>query len=229
VPVKLNIHPPYWGFFIVVSTIIILRNSFLKNFKKFFFCFFAFVFLLLLSSRSALLSMLFIIVIELFYNKLIPKKIKYFIISFFIFILTLVATSRSYLVTKILNNEGLQSRIDLWEISTVIIKENFLFGSSFHNSNEKIESLFTLSNKVSINNYDLHNQFLCIFVSYGFCGLSLFLLILFYRKKYDSNYIMFIFSVLIIFSTESILNRQMGVIIFSLFLSFINIFTFKKN
>jgi O-antigen ligase len=109
-----------------------------------------------------------------------------------------------------------------------VIEENFLFGSSFHDANQKVKFFYNISNRSRISNYDLHNQFLHIFMCYGFFGLSLFLLILFYKKKYDLKYIMFLLSIIIIFSTESILNRQMGIIIFSLFFSFINNSTFKK-
>jgi O-antigen ligase len=72
--------------------------------------------------------------------------------------------------------------------------------------------------------YNAHNQFLEIILNYGFIGLILFLIMLFYMGirfiKYKDSLAISSLAVLLTFMlTESILERHSGVIMFTLFFS----------
>jgi O-antigen ligase len=72
--------------------------------------------------------------------------------------------------------------------------------------------------------YDAHNQFLDIFLRFGFLGLGIFLLLLFSILKrfisIGSNlYISFFFMVICIFFSETFLGLNKGIVFFALFTS----------
>lgn len=82
-----------------------------------------------------------------------------------------------------------------------------------------------------LDEYNAHNQFLEILLDYGLMGLSLFVLMLvgslmiFYKNK-DSLALIFLTVFLIFFLTESLLQRQDGVVCFGLIIS---LFLYRQN
>lgn len=81
--------------------------------------------------------------------------------------------------------------------------------------------------------YNTHNQYLSFLLSLGSIGLLLFLLKLTYNYRYaikNNNHILITLLTLYCFImvSENILERENGVIFFSFFLSFFNLFSDKK-
>lgn len=232
IPTKFNFHPPYWGLMIVLTMIIVLINKRIKSIEKFLFIVFSFLFLLFLSSRMALLSSFIIFFIHLIFNvkmKIFKKLI--LVVSAIIFS-SLFVISSPYLSKKIQNYDGFSNREKLWKSSMEAFKDNYLFGSSLSQCQVVIKSYFNKNNP-SIKNYDPHNQFIYFGVSIGFIGLLLFLLTMFISQIYNMGLIMFLVVIVLSFMTESVIIRQMGVILYALFFhlisnkSFINSLTKK--
>jgi hypothetical protein len=72
-----------------------------------------------------------------------------------------------------------------------------------------------------LKNYNSHNQFLTLGINYGIFDVLLFLgsmLYVVYKERKNTFAIVLIISILLIMLTESILERQMGVYFFALFL-----------
>jgi len=129
--------------------------------------------------------------------------------------------------------DGLSFRILMLKFGKEIILENncFLFGVSPGNSQEILNrkmleyNLYSGSkdgNNKGYLNYNYHNQFAETFIATGFLGfLLLFVLTLsiITNAIYQRNFIMLISIIifLIAFFTESVLERQVGVVTFCLF------------
>lgn len=220
VPIKIGIHPPYWGFFINLSLIAIINEKQIRKSSKLFFCFFSFLFLLFLSSRIALLVFFGVILIELIINTQISKRTKLLTFILLLGLGIFIGNQSSYLIKKMKNNEGFENRLKLWKASIEAINEHYLFGSSVPEGRLLIKCFYEEENKIEKENYDPHNQFLSFTINYGIIGLLLFIVFLFYSESLNSLYIEFLLLIVVSFFTESILNRQMGVILFAFFISF---------
>ncbi|GAA4295874.1 O-antigen ligase family protein [Aestuariibaculum suncheonense] len=220
VPIKIGIHPPYWGFFINLSLITIINENKIRKAVKLIFCFVSFLFLLFLSSRVALFVFFGVVLIELVLNNQITIKTRLFVFVLLSVIGVFIGSQSSYLLKKMKNNEGVSNRLKLWEASIEAVNENYLFGNSIPEGRFLIKYFYEKNNKIIKDNYDPHNQFLSFTVNYGIIGLILFAGFLLYHERLNILYFEFLFIIFISFLTESILNRQMGVILFAFFLSY---------
>ncbi|MFB9055249.1 O-antigen ligase family protein [Mariniflexile ostreae] len=227
VAVKFDFHPPYWGVFIVLSFIVVIRNKTVPNLKKIIFGIFTFFFLFLLSSRTAILAIISVVLLEFICNRLIKKRAKIFMLVSFVIAILALSLYPSYLSKKITDNSGFQERVRLWSSAYEAFEENYLVGSSVPQGESLIRQFYNFKDAEK-KNFDPHNQFLFFIVNYGIIGLSLFLVLLFYRESYSLAFIMFLIATVLSFTTESVLNRQMGVIIFAVFLNIINNSSFNK-
>lgn len=228
IPTKFEFHPPYWGLSIVLSMIIVLINRQIKNTEKYIFIGSSFLFLLFLSSRIALLVGLIIFFIYLIFNVKMPSNKKFFLVISTLITFFVLTIYSPYLSNKIKNNEGFSVRTNLWVSSIEAMKDNYLFGGSFSQCQIAIKSYYE-KNYPSITNYDPHNQFVYFGVSIGFIGLLLFLLSIFLSKDYNMGVIMFLIVMILSFMTESVLTRQMGVIMYALFFNLISNKSFTNN
>lgn len=120
---------------------------------------------------------------------------------------------------------GLPSvRLMKWQGSWNIIKDNWLFGISPGDTQDALQEQykkldFTLGFE---EHYNPHNQYLQTWVALGIVGLLVFLATLYIPlrkaiKQTDYIYIAFIAMFAICFLTESILERQVGIIFYALF------------
>ena len=209
---------------------------------------FFFSFMLLLTARTPLVTMLLILSLIGLYIFLRGGKIirGAFIISIFIAGLLISINQFSFLkerFTKIIesdwsappndeNANGLTLRIAKWKCSLEGIKENPVIGKGTGDAQDFLQKCYIKDDFWGYHySYNSHNQFLQVCLSLGGVGLITFLLsfsipfIGFIRKK-NNLAISFILLCLACFLTESILERQNGIVFYSFFLS---LFTFLKE
>jgi hypothetical protein len=115
-------------------------------------------------------------------------------------------------------------RFEFWKTATFIVYQNRVFGvgtgdiqDSFNTMYEKTKSKLDLVWRLRC-----HNQYLAITVAFGFFGLCIFLIYLFYpaivlRKKLHYLYWPFFIIALLSFVTEDTLETQSGVTFFIFF------------
>jgi O-antigen ligase len=135
-------------------------------------------------------------------------------------------------VKHMVNNKQTNHRIFLWRYGAEVIEENFWMGAGTGAAdvflNEKLEDCnapfwnghrtYTLREK----NYNYHNAFLQHFAAHGVIGFLLFVLmfigpLVYFRGNLQPMAAAFLVLTFISFTTESMLERQAGVLFFSFF------------
>ncbi len=113
-------------------------------------------------------------------------------------------------------------RYGIWHCATELISENFIAGVGADKVQQALNDCYTGFtyksyedfNKVT---YNTHNQYFDQILKFGIIGLILFLVTLFYFYPNASVlYQTFIIVVCVSFLTENVLDRQIGVVFFSL-------------
>lgn len=133
------------------------------------------------------------------------------------------------------NPEGhsVTQRIEFFKIGIEISKQNFWFGTGTGDVKAAFKKQYKISDSKLSEKYRLrsHNQYLTVFISFGFIGFLIFSFSYFYlpfiTKKYK-DYLFLITYVLVSISmlNEDTLQTQMGVTLFALFL---NMFIFSDT
>lgn len=191
---------------------------------------FLFISLYFLSSRAAYLAILIILPGYLII-KLRKKRINTITIGGFLFILICISSVYIYSqrVKRIFDNPSdttslNDDRIGIWTSAVNVIKKNPIIGVGTGDSFERLESEFRHLGFTQgfYKNLNAHNQYLEILISSGVIGLILFLIIIgvmifFAIKDRNTLYGVFIVSMLVFFTFESMLERLAGVSFFSLF------------
>ncbi|NOZ34612.1 MAG: hypothetical protein GXO80_04855 [Chlorobi bacterium] len=125
------------------------------------------------------------------------------------------------------DNQSISQRFEFLKNGKEIIKRNFWFGVGTGDVKDEYKKQYKLSNSKLSEKHRLraHNQYVTIFITFGFFGFLWFMFALFYpivkTKKYK-NYLFLISFIIIFFSmlNEDTLETQMGATIFAFFLSF---------
>jgi O-antigen ligase len=194
----------------------------------------------LLASKSGLITMLVLIGIFVFkfvQQKVKPKRFKILSITIALLLISTIAivTSSSNRLATMwsdLNNIQLESdenidttgqRILVWSSAITIIKDNFWKGVGTGDDNDALHKEFQNRGYdfLYIKKLNAHNQYLQTFMALGIGGFLFFLaytlLPLYYGWKHN-DIILISFSLIIIINslTESIFNRQAGIIFWTL-------------
>lgn len=198
--------------------------------------------LVLLSSRMQIILMV-IVLIGFIINhfKLYKSKLKMLGISLltliiaFSFILLSPRVRERFKAAINYNNEfsmskkwgEQQMRTLIWKSAFSLIKEKPLFGYGTGDVQDELEKTYINNEYVSLTyfpntRFNAHNQFLEICLSIGVFGFSILLIGLtnYIRQSFQTkNLLYIIFLLVFIFSslTESILERQNGIVFFSFF------------
>lgn len=190
-----------------------------------------FIAIILLSSRSAI----FISFILIFLNLLLKRKISFnYTIKLILFmsilgsILTFsIPTLKKRTVNfnkNVSSYSGLSFRFKLWNNAFEVYRKSPIYGFGYGKSQEELLKQYKKVNfrRAYLRNLNAHNQYIQSLIDNGIIGFIILILILttpfFYSKKEDN---IILFSILIIFTLifESFLNRQNGIIFYSLFIS----------
>lgn len=115
-------------------------------------------------------------------------------------------------------------RLEFWKAAIYIIERNPVFGVGTGDAQMAFNRAYLRSKSQLTPEWRLrsHNQFLAITVSFGFAGLAVFLIYLFYpvityRHHLNKLYFLFFLIALISFCTEDTLETQSGVSFFAYF------------
>ena len=232
----------YLGFFVVISIVLLsfLFRTSNRNKQKVFcallILFFIFT-LFLISSRSALLIAFLIFLSTIIYESKSVFTIVVMLSSFVIFsgiILTNKNLSNRFLysqdsvrtsfIEKIKTHEP---RYDIWRFSLQIFEEQSLglFGLGTYKTQELLVEKYKLmpidkrKNWFIQRNFNTHNQYIDIILSFGFIGLILFtvflrdIVLITYKNIYSLNLILSLILFLVI---ENLFHRQLGSFILAL-------------
>ncbi len=133
------------------------------------------------------------------------------------------------------DNQSISQRFEFLKTGIEIIKRNFWFGVGTGDVQDEFQKQYKLSNsKLSIKHrLRAHNQYVTIFIAFGFFGFLWFIFALVYpvikTKKYkDYLFLISFITILLSMLNEDTLETQMGATIFAFFLSFF-MFVEKNN
>ncbi len=232
----------YLGFFVVISIVLLsfLFHKTNRNKQKVFYAllilFFIFS-LFLISSRSAILIAFLVLLITIIYNSKSVFTIGVLLASLVIFSTIIITNKnlsnrflysqdsvRTSFIEKIKTHEP---RYDIWKFSLQIFDEQNLgfFGLGTYKTQELLVEKYNLMpidkrrNWFIQRNFNTHNQYIDIILSFGFLGLILFAvfiretLIKTYKNVYSLNLILSLILFLVI---ENLFHRQLGSFILAL-------------
>jgi len=232
----------YLGYFVVISAILLIYiyqtsiNKTKKFLSLFLISYFLFI-LFLISSRSALLIAFIVIVTTIIYHLKPLYSVLLFVVSVLIFS-TIIFTNKN-LSSRFLYSEDSAStsffekikihepRYDIWKFSTQIFKKEkpYFFGIGTFKTQELLVSKYQSmpiekrKNWFIERNFNTHNQFIDIILSYGIFGFLIFLVFLkeiiklSYKNIYSLNLVI---SLILFLLVENVFHRQLGSFIFAL-------------
>ena len=240
-------HPTYFTIYLNFVVGIIYLNNLkpIKNFKlptnlSLIIISFLSFFILFASSRigwiSNILIHLFFTSCMLYNKKFSRKAIIYFLVLMIPFT-TLIYTNKTiqyrfneiitYTFQKVDQKKVQSSTSDrkkIWSISFKLIKKKWITGYGTGQSKKVVQEQFKKDDYDFLfkKNYNSHSQYLQVFLDQGIFG---FLLLVFFTfgmlyaslKQKDFVYALFLVIMILNFMTESILERQSGVIFFAFF------------
>ena len=235
----------YLGFFIVISMILLLErygktsNRKVKYIYLLLFVFFV-ISLFLIASRSAIAIAFLTLTTSIIYN--IKNKYRIgFLLTMSIVFLAIIFNSKTLSKRFLYSDDSIRSsfiekikthepRYDIWKFSTQIFKEEkpYAFGIGTFRTQELLVSKYQLmpiekrKNWFMERNFNTHNQYLDILISFGLIGLFVFLfllkeiIVLCYKNIYSANLIL---SLVLFLLIENVFHRQLGSFIFALTLA----------
>jgi O-antigen ligase len=243
-PISVDFHAPYFGLYVGVSLIVLLHSIFLNTVKQpkgltkaiyILVSVHLLIFLAILSSRTALFATVGVSLLVLAVNLVLRKKI-YLAVA-----LTLLAVLFSfmayktipYLFAKMSTSAGHSERQILWSTALDIILENPVWGVTTGERSKVILDKYREINFESgiEQNLNAHNQYLDTAVSFGIPGLLILVLSFFAIIRHAITHqnrllLMFILIFALCSTTETLLHRQFGVVLFSFFCT---IFVFAEK
>jgi len=233
-------HHVYMSMFILISIYAILvgQIDFGKNKKSIFITPFLYLFLILLGSRMAILLGVFVLPIFLFKRLKGKKESKKFVLfgGVFSLIILIVGLSNDFVLDKIIYSYydllniptkekpflGVSYRQQVWYTVVDLIYQSPFWGYGIGDVQEVLNNSYENSDIKGLN---AHNQYFQFILNYGiFICLVLFFLTFRVIKQCIINkqsILFFSWLILLFFClSESILNRQWGVVLFALILNF---------
>jgi len=228
-------HTTYFALFIILAILYLLYDFLVLKSHHYFITFIAALFLIfvlyMVSNRISLIALIISLAyLTYFYAS---SKQKYLLIIS-LSALTFLLFNSPHFQKRF--NQGIQQegvvnkkndRVRIWSSVLKTIKHNpILIGKGTGGDRTLLYEYYKQDGLKSAYNeqYNAHNQFLETVLDFGIIGLLLFLMSIFFiwdifRKNQDSLAISILIILIIFMMTESILERQSGLIIFSVFLS----------
>ena len=220
-------HPTYLGIFIVTSILFLIQDTSIGRNIKWPMYLLLVIGLFQLASRTALL-LLVIFVLFLVINKIKTYKVQLLalIIGIVGSVALLVTVGSKYMEDRIFSLEAVtdSNRIERWEVSYEIFRENPLTGVGYKRVKELRKDKYEERDLPisAATEYNAHNQLLEYLSTNGAIGgfiyvISLSYLVLMSMLRRDNLYI-FIFLIFILANcTESMMVRIKGIEFFAIF------------
>ena len=232
----------YLGFFIIISVILLGHiyqtsiNKIQKHLSLLLIVYFIFM-LFLISSRSALIIAVVVFITTIIYQFKPLHSLLLFVVIGLIFS-TIIFTNKNLSSRFLYSEDSVRSsffdkikthepRYDIWKFSTQIFKEEkpYFFGIGTFRTQELLVSKYQLmpiekrKNWFIERNFNTHNQYIDIVLSYGIIGLLIFMIFIkelitfFYKNIYSLNLVL---SLILFLFIENLFHRQLGSFIFAL-------------
>lgn len=232
----------YLGFFIIISVILLGHiyqtsiNKIQKHLSLLLIVYFIFM-LFLISSRSALIIAVVVFITTIIYQFKPLHSLLLFVVIGLIFS-TIIFTNKNLSSRFLYSEDSTRSsffdkikthepRYDIWKFSTQIFKEEkpYFFGIGTFRTQELLVSKYQLmpiekrKNWFIERNFNTHNQYIDIVLSYGIIGLLIFMIFIkelitfFYKNIYSLNLVL---SLILFLFIENLFHRQLGSFIFAL-------------
>ena len=174
--------------------------------------------------KIAIITILTMLIGFIFYMQFVPEKSNRIALAF---------KSVKEQNNKQKNNTF--TRFIIWENAYLILHNNWILGKGTGDVEESLEQAYKQINTSELqtaikNNFNAHNQYLQTFIAIGIIGETILLGCLFiplYLSIIQRNYLYLCFLLLIIINlfSESMLERQAGIVFYALF----NIILFKLD
>ncbi len=249
------VHRGYFSMYLVFSVAItfyfkekqILFNS--SNYKFWFYLLIVFftVIIFMLESRAGIISLFLIISWYIIYKIFLSRNIYYKIatvVAIVIMSVIVLKSSRIHKTIKILTNiehevgRDSDARIVLWTSAINVISDNFFTGIGIENFKEVFSKEYKKYNNKELQlvksmSYNVHNQFLEVWVLYGFFVFLFFLSIFFVSiivsiKNKNNLLLAFLFILWFNFLFESVLETISGIVFIVYFLNYF-VFVLEKE
>lgn len=249
----LQIERPYLGFLCVISTVILLWLTTIYHkirYVLFFLAFLNIVFLSVISARLSIISIVLICVLYLifYFNLSILKKVQIF--SILLLTSSIILFFNSNLRKRLFISSDIEQSIEkfkhheprfiIWDCAYSIATQkefNILFGL---NSKKELENQYSywfdkkMTNKHRANFFiqsklNSHNQFIGTYLTSGLLGLMLLFGFLFFQWiNYKENFYKtsLTLSLFFFFIFEMVLERQLGVYIFTFVICLLTLTSF---
>lgn len=232
-----KLHPTYFGFFASIAVFWIIfdfRN--LSNQMKWLIGMSVSILIFIDFLVAAKMSIIIVVLGSLYiFYKVTPQK-KYLLFGYSAMLALLVALFalipslsqrifelKDIFSLKNLTYNSVNERKIIFVCSWNIFKDNIWFGVGSRNMQQYLNVVYWVIKyyPAFIKNYNSHNQFLTLGINYGVFDVLLFIgsIVFVIRKEWKNTFaILLIVSTITIMLTESILERQMGVYFFVLFM-----------
>jgi len=234
-----SIHSPYFGLLTVFVLICSYKMDFFKNkrtnrfFKVLLMLYLSFSIYEISAFMSILLFLLFLVIQFILIVKTRKMKIYLFLIFIIIALFSITFSLEDISkekrggetvfnrITTVIHN-GDETRKENWKSVISVIKKKAIFGVGSDGGLEFLQQYRDIKSEPFVNKHNAHNQYLEVFLRYGIIGLGIFLMLLFKLSKQafvskDYFFSWFIIVFLISSITESLLQRQIGIVFFSFF------------
>ncbi len=252
-------HPSYFAMYLIFSLFVIilfypkwLSHLINLNVKIGFMTIIFLVSIFLCSSKMGLITAFLLLPTTLciiLFNKGYKKTIVGLVVTLFVGIFaayklfptpferikTAVRVTESTETIDKTDAESTAVRILIWKESVKLIEQNFVFGTTAGDTNDKLVEAYTREGLAGAlrKKLNAHNQFLQTFIGTGIIGFVLLLLMTIGATIYgfiQKNYILVLFSLLCIFNflVESMLQAQAGFIFFVFFFCLLTQYNLSK-
>jgi len=237
-------HSTYFALFLVLAFLYFYRTIIISKKKKWINLLpllFLILMIYVVSNRISLLSLIIGIVTYTFPLLQLKKRI-IFVLAIVLGFMFMLNTpyfkkrfSPNYLKTNKLNEINLR-KLHWQAVIETIAENNILLGAGTEGNRDNLYQKYKKYHYFDayIFKYNAHNQFLETALDYGLFGLFVLLIAFGYQFKIlwrSKNYFLLAvyLSILTFMMTESLLERQSGIITFSLFVSLLLITARKDN
>lgn len=232
-----EIHPIYFAYYLNLMLSILLFHDWKFNDSyntliKWLVIILTLVFLILLSARTPLIITFGIIVFFL-YNKLKIKRSVFILSSIALIIISSIGLFNTNNRFKDLFNENgifQEDRMQTWKCGLEVAQNNLIIGVPEGDLDLELEKVYRINghSKGADREYNCHNQYLQQLCYFGIIGLIFFILWLYYvfKTSIKTNQVLQILaiSIMIYFSTETLLSVNKGIIFVSYFFTLIAIY-----
>lgn len=217
---RADIHPSYWSMYLIFGMVIVFQKLKMKNYIKFLVILAMFPFMLILSAKNQI-ALFFLVLALIIWNYIhVPKKVKLIIIVVSVTVLVGVGALSEQVRYRFVDemHQTFGERLILWSAGKEIIAENPATGVGLGDTDDEVNKILVRDKNEKLFNYNLHNQYLDYWVTYGTIGLLVFLFVLVMPlKQPDILFRIFILIVGVSLLTEAMLLRQKGLVFFLLF------------